>query len=97
MLGTQIIPSLPSTEHIVVILFAGSSWTHILSDSKNQIDHPLNNLILFSYPDWLPHGGQWHFALDNKKIKKNRKAAASSLLNRILLKGNTVFNEMQFN
>ena len=34
LLGTQIIPSLPSIEHIVVILFAGSSWTCILSDSK---------------------------------------------------------------
>lgn len=45
-MGTQIISSLPNIEHIVVILFSGSSWT--------KIYHPLNNMILFSYPDWLP-------------------------------------------
>ena len=45
-------------------------------------------------PDWLLLGGQWHFPLANKT---KRKAAASSLLNRILLNRNTLCNEMQFN
>ena len=52
-------------------------------------------MILFCCPDWLPHGDQKHFPLDNKK--KNRKAAASSSLNGILLNRNTLCNEMQFN
>ena len=51
-------------------------------------------MILFCCPDWLPHGGQRHFPLDNKK---NRKAAPTSSLNGILLDRNTLCYEMQFN
>ena len=54
----------------------------------------MNNIILFCCPDWLLHGSQWHFPLANET---KRKAAASSLLNRILLNRNTLCNEMQFN
>ena len=43
-------------------------------------------MILICCPDWLPHGGQWHFPLESRK---NRKVAGSGLLNRILLNRNT--------
>ena len=39
-------------------------------------------MILFSYPDWLPHGARDILHLTTK----NREAAVSSLLNRILFK-----------
>ena len=113
MLGTQIIPPLPSIENIVVILFP----VHELIGRKQikefrfkkRLNNPLNNMILLCclsqanniHQDILINRtlviGCYIVAGDIFHLTIKKKGSLSSLLNKILLNRNTLCNEIQFN